>query len=203
MSLSCQDATLARTMPQRRAGSPLLWLHRGQDRHRRLKSAQDMLAERVPRARGCASEGSGGEQWVAQLFRQILHSNDLVDRGPNQRELQPLGHSDIAIDNLAQVERNAEIECYVGRCRLRRAESPARFLGCGERPAASLVRRTLKTEQAKHRVADQRDDLAAMVEHRGTRSSRNSGQGGVRRLRPIAGPQVLSSGADRCTTTQR
>src|SRR4029453_2689758 len=57
-----QDATLARTMPLRRVSSPLLWLHRGQDRHRRLKPAQDMLAERVPRARGCAGEGSGGEQ---------------------------------------------------------------------------------------------------------------------------------------------
>ena len=56
---------------------------------------------------------------------------------------------------------------YVGRRRLRRAELPARFLGCGERPAASLVRRTLTTEQAKHRVADQRDDLAAIVENRG------------------------------------
>jgi hypothetical protein len=111
-----------------------------------------MLAERVPRARDCAREGSGGEQWVAQLFRQILHSNDLVDCRPNQRELQPLGHSDIAIDNLAQVERYAEMECYVGRCRLRRAESPARFLGCGERPAASLVRRTL-TSKSRNAIA--------------------------------------------------
>jgi hypothetical protein len=142
-------------MPPRRAGSPLLWLHRGQDRHRRLKSAQDMLAERVPRARGCASEGSGGEQWVAQLFRQILHSNDLVDRGPNQRELQPLGHSDIAIDNLAQVERNAEIECYVGRCRLRGAESPARFLGCGERPSQRIL--SIKLGAPKGLRDDQRE----------------------------------------------
>src|SRR5258708_36012818 len=99
-------------MPKRRAGSPLLWLHRGQNRHRRLKSAQDMLAERVPMARGCASEGSGGEQWVAQLFRQILHSNDLVDCGPTQRALQPLAHSAIAIDNLAQEDRTAQIACY-------------------------------------------------------------------------------------------
>ena len=66
---------------------------------------------------------------------------------------------------MAQVERNVEVECYVGRRRLRRAESPA--LGCAERPAASLVRRTLTTEEAKHRVADQRDDLAAIVENRG------------------------------------
>ena len=121
----------------------------------------------------CARRASAKGPWLRQrrerwravgspAFSSDPDSNDLVDRGPNQRELQPLGHSDIAIDNLAQVERNAEIECYVGRCRLRRAESPARFLGCGKRPAASLVRRTLKTEQAKHRVADQRDDLAAM-----------------------------------------
>ena len=70
-----------------------------------------MRAKRVPRAWRCARERRGGEQRAAELFCEILHANDLVDCGTNQCELQPFGHSDVAIDNLAQVERYAEVEC--------------------------------------------------------------------------------------------
>ena len=126
------------------------------------------------RPRGCASERSGGEQRVAQLFRQVLHANDLVDRRADQRELQPLGHADIAVDNLAQMERYAEIECCVGRCRLRCAEPPARFVGPrrapGRKPRRARPQRG--TGQAPHRRSARRPRRHGRAPR--PRSSRNS-----------------------------
>jgi len=90
------------------------------------------------------------------------------------------------------VQRNSEIESHVVCCRLRCVEPPARFVGRGERPAAGLVRRALNSEQAKHRVTDQRDDLAAMIEHRGRGHLEIAAQQ-MQEASPRAGPQAPSS----------
>src|ERR1700733_625435 len=104
---------------------------------------------------------------MAELLRQVLYSRDLVDRGPDHRELQTLGYSDIAVNHLAEMKRDAEVESRVSR--RQRAKAAARIVSSGERTATGLFRRTLDAEQAEHGIPDQRDDFAAMVEHRGRR----------------------------------
>ena len=126
-----------------------------------------MLAERLPGARRGSRKRAGGKQRVPQTFGQVLNTDHLVDGRTHQRELQSLGHADIAVDNLAHMQRNAKIKRRVIGDRLRCVEPPARFAGGGKRAAAGLIRRALEAKQTKHRVADQRDHLAAMVEHRG------------------------------------
>ena len=105
--------------------TPLRWRRRGQDRHRFVEPTQDMLAERLPGAGHRAGKRAGGENGIAQLFGEVLHANNFVDRGSDQRELQPLGDTDIAVNNFAEVERNAEIERNLLRSVYRCVGGPA------------------------------------------------------------------------------
>ena len=65
----------------------LLKHHRSKDGHGGLNSSQGMLAERTPRAWGCVDKRSRGQNRMAELFRQVLHPNNLVDGRPHEGEL--------------------------------------------------------------------------------------------------------------------
>jgi hypothetical protein len=89
------------------------------------------------------------------LLGQVLHPDHFVDRGPDDRKLQPLRHADIAVDHLAQMQRDAEVEHRVVCLRQRGVKPPAGLEGRGERAATGFFGRPLDPEQAQHGVADQ------------------------------------------------
>ena len=69
-----------------------------------------MLAERPPGSCDGVRKGRSGQYRTAELFGQVLHPDHFIDRGADDRELQTLRHADIAIDHLAQMQRDAEVE---------------------------------------------------------------------------------------------
>ena len=75
-----------------------------------LEPAQDVIADRPPWARRSVGEGSRGDERIPKLLGQILHPNDFVHRRTDQRELQPLRHADIAVDDFAEMERGTEVK---------------------------------------------------------------------------------------------
>ena len=122
-------------------------------------------------------EGRGGEERRAELLCQILHPHHHIDRRPDQRELQALGHADIAVDDLAEMERDAEVERGAVLGRRRRAEPPPRFVRRGKRAAAGLLRRASRrgTGRAPRRRSARR--LRRHGRARRPPSFRNSGRG--------------------------
>ena len=76
---------------------------------------------------------------MAELLRQVLHPDDLVDRSANHRELQTLGYSDIAVDHLAEMKRDAEIERRFDGGLRQGAKAAPGFVGGGQRTATSLL----------------------------------------------------------------
>ena len=97
--------------------------------------------------------------WLLAALRHRL--NNLVDGRPYESELQPLWNANVAINNLTEMECDAEIEICIS-LRRRWVEPPAWFLGCGKRSAASFVGSTFNSEQAENCISDQRNHLTAV-----------------------------------------
>ena len=74
-------------------------------------AAQCVAAKRLEPSVGGARSGDelgGDEHRAAQRLAQRLDARDLVDRGADDGEIEPVGRADIAVEHLAEMEREID-----------------------------------------------------------------------------------------------
>lgn len=112
-----------------------------------------MFAHRTPLAPYRLRKRCGREHRAIQLFCEVLHADEFVDRRAHHCELQALMHTHIAVDHVPQIESNAEFWRCVGFWR--RPQSLPRLQRRCERAFAGFFGAILYAEQAKHGIANQ------------------------------------------------
>ena len=129
---------------------------------RRVKRPSDSSR---PAQESRSDELSGDEDFAAERVAQFFDPGDLVDRGPDHCEIEPIGRADIAIEHLPDMQRQIDAD---GRQPRRRALRIARLQGLHrldrrvERAVAGFrLIGLLERERREHRVADEFQDLAA------------------------------------------
>ena len=119
-----------------------------------------------------AANSADADDRLAELRRDLLQPRREIDRRPDAGEIEPVAAADIAVQHLADVQRQPEADRVRRRrpaaCRARRS-ARSRLARGGERPAADLVRVVAVRRQRENRqqsVADELQHLAAVLEDR-------------------------------------
>ena len=57
----------------------------------------------------CLCEPRRKEEMAVEHIAKLLHSNDFVDRGSDDGEVEPIRSADVAVQHFADVERNVDL----------------------------------------------------------------------------------------------
>jgi hypothetical protein len=86
-----------------------------EDQLGRAKAGKGEFAERGKFAWAVTREFIGGEDRAPQLAGQLFDACGTIDRGTNTGEIETIAAADIAVKNIADVQRQAEAQPRQGR----------------------------------------------------------------------------------------
>jgi hypothetical protein len=142
----------------------------GVDRLGVVDVAQPVPAEAGHSGIGCRGEGLAGEQRAAQSLGQLLEPAGVVDRRPDDGEVEPAPRPDVAEPDLAEMQRQPEGERRLAggvASPVQRVDRREGGLGGGERPAAGVGGVVAGGKDRQQAVAEELEDLAAGLGERG------------------------------------